>query len=220
MTEVLKGCPIVRVVDDDDRVRESEAFVLRLDGWQVEEYESAQDFLERDNPERPGCLVLDIRMPGMSGLELQHELIRRGRTIPILFLTGHGDIDTAVMTLKLGAADFVRKPMEPEALQAAVRRLVEWHTALAGVIGRKAKLRGMFESLTAKEKEICRLVAQGALNKQIDFELGISEKTVKTHRGSLTRKLGQRSAVEIADFLRELDAPIDTTFRITDRREA
>lgn len=206
--------PLVRVVDDDDRVRQSEGFVLRLDGWQVAEHASALKLLEQDDFRRPGCIVLDIRMPEMSGLELQIELRRRGVTQPILFLTGHDDVDAAVMALKRGAADFVRKPMEPEALQAAVRRLVSWHADLARREALHARAAAQYEALTAKEREILRAVASGALNKQIAIDLGISEQTVKTHRGSVTRKLGLRSAVELAEFLRELDAAPDRTFRI------
>lgn len=214
MSEILE--PIVRVVDDDARVRESEAFILRLDGWRVLEYESAMDFLRDDDPERPGCLVLDIRMPLMSGLELQEELRRRKRTIPILFLTGHGDMDSAVMALKRGAADFVRKPMNPDDLQKAVRRLVDWHVKLFGRKKQHHEALALFNSLTEKEKEICRMIAGGALNKQIAIDLSISEQTVKTHRSNLTHKLGLRSAVEIAAFLRLIDDPIETIFRITD----
>lgn len=216
---VASRIPLVRVVDDDERVRRSEAFVLQLDGWQVAEFESADDFLQRDDTTRPGCLILDIRMPGKSGLELQQILKTSGRTLPILFLTGHGDIDTAVMALKRGAADFVQKPMDPEKLQAAVRRLVSWHVGLAErlEIRREALLR--FEELTQKEKEVCRAVASGALNKQIAARLGISEQTVKTHRGNVTRKLELRTAVEIADFLKIVDNEPDQTFHITENSE-
>lgn len=212
MTDTLN--PIVRVVDDDVRVRESEAFILRLDGWMVQEFESAADFLEKDDPDRPGCLVLDIRMPGMSGLELQEVLRRQKRTVPILFLTGHGDIESTVMALKRGAADFVRKPMNPDDLQSAVRRLVDWHVRLCLRMKKQQELLRLHDSLTDKEKIICRMVARGALSKQIAIDLSISEQTVKTHRSNLTHKLGLRSAVELADFLRQIDEPIETTFRI------
>ncbi len=206
--------PLVRVVDDNERVRASEAFVLKIEGWQVAEYASAMEFLERDDPARPGCLVLDIRMPGMSGLELQQELKRRQSTLPILFLTGHGDVDMAVMALKRGAADFVRKPMDPEALQKAVKRMVAWHLELLEKLARKDEVNARFESLTPKEREVARLVASGLLNKQIASEAGISEQTVKTHRGSAARKLGLRSAVDFSDFFRLLDEPLDAGYPI------
>mgnify|MGYP001203754181 CR=1 FL=1 len=115
--------PLVRIVDDDDRVRQSEAFVLRLEGFDVREYSSAEDFLHFDDVSRAGCIVLDIRMPGMNGLELQSELLRTGRSLPILFLTGHGDVAMAVDALKRGAADFIQKPVKAERLAARMSSL-------------------------------------------------------------------------------------------------
>ena len=118
--------PLVRIVDDDDRVRQSEAFVLRLEGFDVREYSSAEDFLHFDDVSRAGCIVLDIRMPGMNGLELQSELLRTGRSLPILFLTGHGDVAMAVDALKRGAADFIQKPVKAERLAALTDTGPEW----------------------------------------------------------------------------------------------
>lgn len=220
MSRIILSNPQVRVVDDDRRVRESEAFVLRLAGWQVAEYESADAFLAADDETRPGCLVLDIRMPGMSGLELQRVLREQGRTLPILFLTGHGDIDTAVMALKRGAADFVQKPMKPELLQQSVARLVKWHVSLCEARHHREEKLALLASLTPKEEEVCRMVAAGALNKQIAFDLGISEQTVKTHRGNVTRKLGLRTAVELADFLREIDGPVMSSSPLLEGEES
>ena len=179
MTAASQLSPVIRIVDDDDRVRESVAFVLQIDGHQTEEYESAEDFLKFSDFERPGCIVLDIRMPGMSGLELQLELKNRGSTIPILFLTGHGDMAAAVMALKRGAADFVAKPIEPEVLQSSVRNLVHWHCSLCRELDMRRKARERFNTLTPKEQEICRRIAAGALNKQTAIDLNISEQTVK-----------------------------------------
>lgn len=207
--------PLIRITDDDARVRESVAFLLRLDGWETVEYESAEDFLAKDGCTRPGCLILDIRMPGMSGLELQLRLRRAGVTLPILFLTGHGDIQTAVMALKRGAADFVTKPMDPDALQAAVKKLTAWHLAVYEKEAAHNEAAALYATLTGKEKEVCRRVAAGALNKQIAIDSGISEQTVKTHRGNVMHKLGLRSAVELAAFLRLADEKPETDFPIT-----
>ena len=206
--------PLVRIVEDDLRVRQSEAFVLRLDNWDVAEYESAEQFLEFDDPARPGCIVLDIRMPGMSGLELQTVLIQQKRSIPILFLSGHGDIDSAVTALKRGAADFVQKPMDPEKLQQSVRKLVAWHVNLEKAETEQATRQKLFDSLTDREKEICLAVANGSLSKQIAIDLDISEQTVKTHRANISRKLGLHNAVDISQWLKELKTPIDRTYRI------
>lgn len=214
MTTASELSPIVRIVDDDARVRESVAFVLQIAGLQTVEYESAEDFLACGDLERPGAVVLDVRMPGMSGLELQLELKARGATVPILFLTGHGDMAAAVMAIKRGAADFVAKPIEPEVLQKTVGRLVRWHCALCRAMEAHASAARRFAALTPKEREICRRVAAGALNKQTAIDLGISEQTVKTHRASLTKKLGLRSAVEIAEFLKRVDEAPNPVFPI------
>ena len=158
-------------------------------------------------------------MPGMSGLELQLELKNRGSTIPILFLTGHGDMAAAVMALKRGAADFVAKPIEPEVLQSSVRNLVHWHCSLCRELDMRRKARERFNTLTPKEQEICRRIAAGALNKQTAIDLNISEQTVKTHRANLSKKLGLRSAIEIAEFLKMLDNIPNVIFPITAHRD-
>lgn len=212
--------PIVRVVDDDARVRESVAFVLRLAGWQTQEYASAQEFLERDDPQRSGCLVLDIRMPEMSGLELQNELKRRNHTLPILFLTGHGDVETAVMALKHGAADFLSKPMDPEKLPKIVARLVDWHINLSKQIEEKERILRLYSQLTDKEKEVCRQVAGGLSNKEIAANLGSSEPTVKSHRARICSKLNLKSAVEMAAMLRIIDSPVETIYPISTTESA
>ena len=214
MTTASVLSPIVRIVDDDARVRESVAFVLQIAAVQTVEYESAEDFLAHGDLERPGAVVLDVRMPGMSGLELQLELKARGVTLPILFLTGHGDMAAAVMAIKRGAADFVAKPMEPELLQKTVGRLVRWHCSFCCATEAHASACRRFAALTPKEQEICRRVAAGALNKQTAIDLRISEQTVKTHRASLTKKLGLRSAVEIAEFLKCVDEAPNPVFPI------
>ena len=165
--------PLVRIVDDDDRVRQSEAFVLRLEGFDVREYSSAEDFLHFDDVSRAGCIVLDIRMPGMNGLELQSELLRTGRSLPILFLTGHGDVAMAVDALKRGAADFIQKPVKAERLAALTHELVAWHQQYTQRLTQRRHAIEKLKALTPKELEVCRLAASGLSNKAIAKELGI-----------------------------------------------
>lgn len=187
--------PLVRIVDDDDRVRQSEAFVLRLEGFDVREYSSAEDFLHFDDVSRAGCIVLDIRMPGMNGLELQSELLRTGRSLPILFLTGHGDVAMAVDALKRGAADFIQKPVKAERLAALTHELVAWHQQYTQRLIQRRHAIEKLKALTPKELEVCRLAASGLSNKAIAKELGIAEQTVRIHRWSAAKKLGGSSAV-------------------------
>ena len=195
---------VVRIVDDEETVRKSVAFVLRLIGLDVRLYESAEQFLEFDDSQRPGCVVLDIRMPGMNGMQLHKRLLEEGNDLPVLFLTGHGDIDMAVTALKRGAGDFLQKPSDPEKIQTVVRRLVD-----ENINARKRKAdivqkRRKYDLLTQREKDVVNLVCQGELNKVIADKLGITLFTVKIHRANACRKLECRSAVEISDFLRDI----------------
>lgn len=193
-------CPIARIVDDEETVRNSESFTLRVAGIQTVVYESAEDFLEHDDMRHPGCVVLDVRMPGMSGLELQEEMTRRGIDLPILFISGHGDIPMAVSALKRGAHDFCEKPVAPDKFRTAVREMIE-----ANVASRKAAgKRELYDSLTPREADILKLVAQNLLNREIAEKLGIQEHTVKIHRSNGCRKLGVRSALEVSSLLREI----------------
>lgn len=196
--------PLVRIVDDEESVRRSASFTLRVAGFNAVTYESARDFLDNDDLRHPGCVVLDVRMPGMSGLELQQEMLRRGIDLPILFLTGHGDVGMAVSALKLGADDFCEKPIEPAILREAVKRMTERNIAerrhAIRVEGRRAK----YETLTDREKEILRRVALDQMNKQIAIDLDIQEHTVKIHRSNACKKLEVRSALEIHHFLTEI----------------
>lgn len=212
--------PLVRLVDDDARVRESEAFVLSIDGWKTAPYESAVDFLAEDDPDRPGCIVLDVRMPEMSGLELQTELKRQGRNLPILFLTGHGDIDMAVMALKRGAADFVQKPITPEALQQKVKKLVAWHVRFLRTLEERDAVREELAALTPRELEVARLAAKGLVTREIADMLGSSEQTVKQQRSGALQKLGVRNAVELAEILAIADEVPDMRFPLEEGAEA
>ena len=201
--------PLVRIVDDDAKVRKSEAFVLSIEGWDIAAYETAEAFLEGDDPTRPGCIVLDVRMPGMSGLELQAELIRLGRTTPVLFLSGHGDIGMAVLALKRGASDFLQKPIIPEKLQAAVARLVRWHQQICRSLEERQRTLELVSALTPRELEVARLAAKGLSSREIAQVLGSAEQTVKQQRSTALHKLDARGPMELADIFRIADEPID-----------
>lgn len=189
----------VHVVDDDDGMRRALERLLEAAGYQVRSYASAGDFLVADQGDKPGCLLLDLKMPGPSGLELQKALSRRGEPIPIIFLTGHGDVASTVQALKAGASDFLTKPVERVRLLAAVER------ALAEDAARRAErdeLRGLqarYATLTAREQQVCGLVVAGRLNKQIASDLGMAERTVKAHRA---RVMGKMQAESLADLVR------------------
>ena len=193
--------PLARIIDDEETVRNSEAFMLRMGGINAVAYESAEEFLARDDLRHPGCLVLDVRMPGMSGLELQEEMTRRGIALPILFLSGHGDISMAVSTLKRGTEDFCEKPVEPAKLRESVRRMISKNIAHRREAIDVERKRERFAMLTEREQLVVRLVARDMLNKQIAAELDIQEHTVKIHRSNACRKLEVRSALELHHYL-------------------
>ena len=197
MTANTQSQAIVRVVDDDPDVRRSWQFVIEGEGWNVLTFE----FLEKDSPFTPGCLVLDVRMPGMSGIELQHEMKLRGDTLPIIFISAHGDIDMAVNTLKAGAIDFLQKPVDDQRLLKTIENAVSHNLAQRRGKREVTDFRNRLESLTQREREVIRMVAQGYSNKEVAREYGISEKTVQVHRGSAYRKLDLHNAAEIARLL-------------------
>ena len=201
MTANTQSQAIVHVVDDDPDVRRSWQFVIEGEGWNVLTYASALEFLEKDSPFTPGCLVLDVRMPGMSGIELQHEMKLRGDTLPIIFISAHGDIDMAVNTLKAGAIDFLQKPVDDQRLLKTIENAVSHNLAQRRGKREVTDFRNRLESLTQREREVIRMVAQGYSNKEVAREYGISEKTVQVHRGSAYRKLDLHNAAEIARLL-------------------
>lgn len=191
---------LIRLVDDEPDVRDALSLMLEIEGWRTVAYPSARDFLVTDM-DSPGCLVLDVRMPGMSGLELQEEMARRGIDLPILFLSGHGDIGMAVSTLKRGAEDFCEKPVEPAKLRESVRRMIEKNIAARRAAMDVERKRERYATLTEREQLVVKLVARDMLNKQIAAELDIQEHTVKIHRSNACRKLEVRSALELHHFL-------------------
>jgi FixJ family two-component response regulator len=193
---------VVFVIDDDAAVRGSLKSLFRSVGLYVEVFASADEFLKTERPDAASCLVLDVRLPGISGLEFQSELAKMGTELPIIFMTGHGDIPMTVQAMKAGAVEFLTKPCRDQQLLDAVRLAIEGHRARRKEEKHIAVLRNQFASLTAREKEVVGLVTAGLLNKQIAAELDISEVTVKMHRGNIMRKMHARS---LADLVRMAD---------------
>jgi FixJ family two-component response regulator len=179
---------IVFVVDDDVSVRESLELLIKTAGWQPETFASAQEFLSRRRPTVPCCLVLDVTLPGLSGLELQPQLAER-TDMPIIFITGHGDVPMTVQAMKAGAVEFLTKPFKDDVLLDAIRGAIERSRAALRQDSEMRVLRSSYASLTRREREVMALVVSGLLNKQVGGELGISEITVKAHRGQVMRKM-------------------------------
>lgn len=190
--------PLIRAVDDDEDQLISLEALLSGEGWDVAAYTSARDFFVNDRPSHPGCLILDLRMPDVSGLEVQAEMKKRGITLPIIFLTGHGDIDTAVFAIRAGAEEFLQKPVQPDRLLTTVARSVQKDCDSREHPIDEAEWKSRFGRLTTREREIIRLAAKGLLNRQIAAKLDISERTVQVHRLSAYRKLDVHNTAELA----------------------
>jgi len=193
----LTGQPIVLVVDDDLAVREGLSELIRSVGLAPACFASTQELLASGELARPGCLILDVRMPGTSGLDLQRHLVQGGQHKPIIFLTGHGDIPMTVQAMKAGAVDFLTKPARDQVLLDAIARAIERDRADRAEMRRARQRAERFATLTPRERQVFREVARGQLNKQIAFGLGIAEVTVKVHRGNVMRKLQARSIGEL-----------------------
>lgn len=190
--------PLIRIVDDDKEFLNSQRMLLETLGWEVCTYESAVKFLEGDALTRPGCILLDVRMPGMTGLELQQELEKRGvKHLPIIFLSGHGDISMAVHTMRHGAVDFLEKPVKPQILLQRVSTSIATSLRASAQQEEIEMLRTRVGKLTGRECQVAKLVARGLRNKEIARELGIEETTVKMHRANALIKLGASSSAEL-----------------------
>src|SRR5712691_8208682 len=189
--------PIVFVVDDDISVRESLELLIRNAGWQPETFESAQEFLSRPRILVPSCLVLDVPLPGLNGLDFQKRSAVDRTDMPIIFITGYGDIPITVQAMKAGAVEFLTKPFDDDALLSAIQQALERSST---VLDHETELLGLqdrYASLSRREREVMALVVSGLLNKQVGFELGISEITVKAHRGKVMRKMKARSLADL-----------------------
>ena len=210
--------PVVFVVDDDISVRESLESLIQFAGWQPETFASAGDFLARPRPTIPSCLVLDVSLPDLNGLELQQLIASERTDMPIIFITGHGDVPMTVQAMKAGAVEFLTKPFDDEVLLNAIRHALKRSMAVLDDQAEVTALRSSYESLTHREQEVLQLVVAGMLNKQIGLKLRISEITVKAHRGKMMQKMKADSVADLVKTAVRLGlAPAKNPWRTTER---
>jgi FixJ family two-component response regulator len=198
--------PVVFLVDDDPSILKALTRLLTTEGFETRSYSSATNFLDEYNATLPGCIVMDLAMPGMSGLDLQSRLASSGRVRPIVFITGQGDIPSSVRAMKAGAVDFLTKPFDDQALLSAVRFAIEKDQAVRSKQEQRDRIEKSLASLTGREREVFEHVTRGRLNKQIAGDLGIVEKTVKVHRGRIMKKMGVRSLADLVKLAERLDS--------------
>jgi len=201
---MLHVTPIVFIVDDDVSVRESLELLIRCEGWQPETFKSAQEFLDRPRALVPCCLVLDVSLPGLNGLELQKRIAAERTDMPIIFITGHGDVPMTVQAMKAGAVEFLTKPFNDDVLLAAIRSALERSHAALDQESEMQVLRDRYASLSQRERQVMALVVSGLLNKQVGGELGISEITVKAHRGKVMQKMKASSLADLVKMATRL----------------
>ena len=209
---------IVFVVDDDVSVRESVELLIKFAGWQPETFASAKDFLARPRISTPCCLVLDVSLPDLNGLELQKLIASERIDMPIIFITGHGDVPMTVQAMKAGAVEFLTKPFDDEVLLSAIRHALKRSAAVLDDQAEITAMRNTYESLTPREQDVMRLVVAGMLNKQIGLKLGISEITVKAHRGKVMQKMKADSVADLVKTAVKLGlAPAKNPWHSTNR---
>ena len=205
MRESREQDAIIAIVDDDPSVRRGLERLIRSAGWKAETFASAQEFLDRPGGEAPSCLVLDLQLPGLSGLDLQKRMAEVGLEIPIVFLTGHGNIPASVQAMKAGAVEFLTKPFDEQDLLQAIQEAVERDRQSRRQHAEMRELQNRYESLTAREQEVMQQVVSGLLNKQIAAELNITEYTVKIHRGRVMRKMHAQSLADLVRMAENLE---------------
>ncbi|MGB8011320.1 MAG: response regulator [Terriglobales bacterium] len=201
---MLQVTPIVFVVDDDVSVRESLELLVRCEGWQPETFASAQEFLDHPRVHNPNCLVLDVSLPGLTGLDLQRLVAGERTEMPIIFITGHGDVPMTVQAMKAGAVEFLTKPFNDDVLLTAIRAALERSRVALSLEAEMRVLRDCYASLTQREQQVMALVVSGLLNKQVGGELGISEITVKAHRGKVMQKMKADSLADLVKMAARL----------------
>lgn len=189
--------PIVFVIDDDESMRRALERLLRSVGLQVETFSAASDFIGRALPDRPACVILDLRLPGLSGLEVQESLARAGREVPIIFISGYADVPSSVRALKAGAFDFLQKPFSDQQLLDVIHEALERDRDERRLRAERAAVRERFDTLTPRERDVFGLIVTGLLNKQVGARLGTTEKTVKVHRSRVMQKMGAHSLAEL-----------------------
>src|ERR1700689_4139814 len=210
LSRMLHAVPIVFLVDDDVSVRESLELLIRCEGWEPQTFASALEFLAHPRTLVPSCIVLDISLPGLNGLDLQKQVAVERPDMPIIFITGYGDVPKTVQAMKAGAVEFLTKPFSDDTLLSAIRQAVERSETTLGHAAEMRTLRDRYASLSGREREVMALVVAGLLNKQIGSELGISEITVKAHRGKVMQKMQAESIadlVKMSEKLRSATAP-------------